>query len=737
MPGPPASKTAPTPPAPAVQGTSGSPLRVTIRAVALALLLAAATVFGVTHMDQAIDTWISLAGGRDIAAHGVRDADPFSFQSRLPYPPTADAVTRIGHWLHPNGWINQNWLTHLLFYRLRQLGGLDALVIWKLFNYLAVALVLVAAGRALEAPWTWSALAAGGALVASRSYLSMRAQDVSNLIVAALVLVLVLTYRRSSRWAWALVPLFAIWANAHGGFVYGFVILAVVIVPEAFQTRKPGALGPEDRRRLITLGLASAASLVASAAASPYRLANLTHPLVITISPDAPQWRVVREWRPLFSNPVASPVPFVVFALVAVAAMVAAFRLGAPAASDRAAAMGMRVALASIALAVSSGRFVPVACVAAAPFLALWLDGCGRAVERMAGVEDGARRFLATLGVDVALWLVTVVALGALVPRVERTYFAAWPQDDERTGLFDRMTFSHQRPWGPCAFLAANEVTGRMWNFWDEGGFLASCQQPDAASGRVPVQIFIDGRAQAAYDVGALKSYLDLLNGNGLMPQRGPDGAPANDLGVLRSWTAGRLRELGVWIALVPAAYQGTAVARAVVGLPGWRLVYIDPQQSMFVDTGNPAGQALSDRVGAGSARFPSEAAARLTAAFRLLPAVSEGEQERAVALAREAYAAQPSNLAVLCAVRAARSPEARAAALEFCRTAAEEFIANRHRLRDANGYAPRLDAAATALQFLGAEASRNNQDEVVRRVAAQLASCRAEQQQVIDTALW
>jgi len=48
-----------------------------------------------------VDTFISLAGGRHILAHGVNDVDPFSFDSR----PSASAAGdhSLLAWLHPRG----------------------------------------------------------------------------------------------------------------------------------------------------------------------------------------------------------------------------------------------------------------------------------------------------------------------------------------------------------------------------------------------------------------------------------------------------------------------------------------------------------------------------------------------------------------------------------------------------------------------------------------------------------
>jgi len=697
-----------------------------LRTAALAVILLVATLYAVSHMDQGIDTWISLAGGRDVAAHGVRDVDPFSFNSRV--SAARDGAPGLGHWLHPNGWINQNWLTHLLLHGVTRAAGLDGLVWWKLANYLLVAAALVAAARLRGASSAAAMAAAAAALAACRAFLSIRAQDVTNLLAAVLLVVLALGRTRGERWYWALPAVFAVWGNAHGGFVFGLALLALAAGLEWVAYLRRRAAAP------VTLTLAAAAALAATVVASPYRLANLTHPLVITVSADAPLWRVVREWRPLFDNPLASPVPFSGFALAVAAAGALAWRRARAAGGSRHHASDVALAAAAVALAVASARFVPLACVIGAPLLATGVDAV---LAGAAGPAAAARRRRLAILADVALGVAALAAAAALAARAAGTYLGPWPQDATRTGVFDRMTHSHQRPWGPCAFLAANGAAGRLWNFWDEGGFLAACQQPDAVSGAPPLRIFIDGRAQAAYDAAALRGYLDLLNGPGRSAAAGEGTERPADLEALRAWTVRRLRDLDVWIAVIPAGRQRTAFARAAAALPGWQLAYADPEHTVFVDGESAAGRDLLARIDDGSARFPDEATARLTAAFRLLASADPTGQERAVQLARASYLARPTAMAVMCATRAGRAAPARAAAARFCREVAEEFLANRDRHRRAPGYAPRLEAAVAALEQLAGDAKRDGQAEMLRWASSWLPSCRDEQAAVVRRVLW
>ena len=720
------------PQTPVDDGTASASSR-PLRLAALGVLLIVAALYAVSHMDQGIDTWISLAGGRDVAAHGVRDSDPFSFNSRASAAGDAGA-SGLGHWLHPNGWINQNWLTHLLFFALERAGGLDALVYWKLANYLLVAGALLLAARLRGASAAAGLVAAAAALAASRDFLSIRAQDVTNLLAAVLLVILALARSRGGRWYWALPLLFAVWANAHGGFVFGLLLLAIAVGAEWLMhwRRRPSAAGRGDGA--LTLALIAAAALAATVVASPYRLANLTHPLLITVSADAPLWRVVREWRPLFSNPLASPVPFTAFAAAVVVAGALAWLRPGSTAFRRAPVADAVMAAAAIALAVASARFVPLACVTAAPLLAVALDAALAGAGRQ---RAPARRRLVDRAADAALWLAVLAAAAMFTTRAAGTYFGPWPQDAARDGLYDRMTHGHQRPWGACSFLAANGAGGRLWNFWDEGGFLAACQQPDPATGAPSLAIFIDGRAQAAYDAPALRSYLDLLNGPGRSAEFGESSERAADLPALRAWTARRLRELDVWVAVVPAGRQRTTFARAAAALPGWQLAYGDAEHTVFVDGESAAGRSLLGRLDSGTARYPDEATAKLTAGFRLLTSGEAAQQSRAVQLARESYRARPTAVAVLCATRAGRSAAARASAGELCREVVDEFLANRDRHRRASGYGQRLEAAVAALEYLAVEAKRNGQTELQRWAATWLQSCREDQDAVVRRVLW
>jgi hypothetical protein len=90
------------------------------------------TIHACTHMVAAGDTWVAMACGRHFVSHGMDTVEPFSAHSHEPGPTEAEIQTWPGwaRWIvdkvgietvkrwHPTGWINQNWLTHVIFYSL-------------------------------------------------------------------------------------------------------------------------------------------------------------------------------------------------------------------------------------------------------------------------------------------------------------------------------------------------------------------------------------------------------------------------------------------------------------------------------------------------------------------------------------------------------------------------------------------------------------------------------------------
>ncbi len=208
-----------------------------------------------THMVAAGDTWVAMACGRHFVNHGVDTVEPFSANSHKAgptaeevktWPKWAQAITNtvgldtVRYW-HPTGWVNQNWLTHVMFYWLTTTLGseqqpyFDALVLWKFAIYILAAVCLYFTTRIYGVNRSVAVVFVCFALFIGRSFYDVRPAGFSNLLVAVFTLVLALASYRNKLYIWLLVPLVVFWSNVHGGYIYAFLMLVPFVVWHAIM----------------------------------------------------------------------------------------------------------------------------------------------------------------------------------------------------------------------------------------------------------------------------------------------------------------------------------------------------------------------------------------------------------------------------------------------------------------------------------------------------------------------
>lgn len=134
----------------------------------------------------------------------------------------------FSHTMAGDAFIPYEWLSEIIFaqaHLLLGLGGvalLTALLFTGANTLVYWTTVRMGVGRPL------AALLTTYSIVLQSSHLLPRPHLFTTLLATA-TLALLLEYRRShnSRWLWALPPMFAVWANLHGGFLIGFMLLGV------------------------------------------------------------------------------------------------------------------------------------------------------------------------------------------------------------------------------------------------------------------------------------------------------------------------------------------------------------------------------------------------------------------------------------------------------------------------------------------------------------------------------
>jgi hypothetical protein len=247
---------------------------------ALAAGLIAITALSAFTRLEDPDLWWHLKNGEAIwNTHRIPAADLYSF-------------TAQGH-----PWIAHEWLSELSLFAAYRLAGYSGLVLWVAvlgsLTYLIVYLLcwLTARNALVSLRGGIIAFCFGSVGLGPRPLL------LGSLFLAAELLVLELGRTRRARWLWLLPPMFAVWVNCHGSWVFGMAVLAIYFVCSFFN-RGFGrfveeAFGADLRRSLGCVLAACGAAVFLNPVG--YRL--VLYPFNLLISQKT-NLNSVQEWLP-------------------------------------------------------------------------------------------------------------------------------------------------------------------------------------------------------------------------------------------------------------------------------------------------------------------------------------------------------------------------------------------------------------------------------------------------------
>lgn len=518
---------------------------------------------------------------------------------------------------------------------------------------------------------------------------------------------------------------------------------------------------------LHTVG-AGAVAFFAMIVFNPFHLTNLTHTFVISVSKHAERWRDVHEWHRAFSwsNPVGTAVPFLVMYILGWLAVIAWVVVcvyvwrNAKAPDKKKGRTVVEYAWPKIDLsllviaamttymAIRSRRFIPIAGFAACPIIALVLDQLVRlvaAVVRAAYkgpfetplMPPAWRRGLTIAGGGVVLLF--ALAWGT---RFYTVYLAPWPADLKYTSVFMRMTASDAKPFAACEFIRVNELSGKMFNYWTEGGFIAWGQSPDPRTGKTPLQLFMDGRAQAAYDVKTFDLWTDIMSGGpGAVPSllaQPPRRPTTNECIEIGKWVSEQLRKYDVWVVLMPNGQFDKPFTEGLEYAQDWRTVYMDDKQRLFVDVNTPQGRELFTGMFNGKTIYPDKYSADLTVGHNLLLVQDIAQKKRAVELLIDALKEQfaPAPMIDLLLI-GARFAELCPRIDEVCAQYVDDFEKNIESYSRQDGFNMRLEGIRLALIRLQNVAQSKGQTELARKYSLQRDDYEDQREYVLDTKRW
>jgi hypothetical protein len=571
------------------------------------LLFAVCSAYGVLEVHSSTDTWIGLAGGRDIveSTTGFPKTDRYSF--------TAQGQT----------WFNQNWLTHVWQYWLYSRLGPN----WVIYGTWAMAasifgLTLLAAfvrtGHLFGATLVAAVVAVGG-----RDFLSARPATTGFFLMAVLGLLLAALESHKPRHRWwpivAALPLLIVWGCAHGSFMFGYGLLGVYVAHNVFLWIVAMHRAALDRAQATALVVVVAAALTLTMKFGPFGIDNFTHgekiagssvfrqvsewypPSFVEILPEGMRpAKVVRKFPPMLRF-------FAILGLCLVAIpIVLAMRLLfrdelPPSRAERGKARVPRqvfpdgwrltlfdlfVVLVGLIMTFWARRFAPIFLIFAAPVaLVLVLRGIhvvGPLVRRTARWSLGA---LALPAAVLMGWITADLAKAELVDRFK---------DEPEFNLFERVMRYEMVPYQAMHFLRDNDLQPNLMVEWTQAGivmFLA----PN-------VKVFMDGRAQQVYDERTYLRYAAVLSN--------PNPAAAVALGVLDGYDT-----LGDKVDAQPT--NAVLLRRTTMQLQNiweiidrrsggkWALVYFDETGGLFLRRDSDPMRQLLAAFHAGTARYP------------------------------------------------------------------------------------------------------------------------------------
>lgn len=384
----------------------------------------------------------------------------------------------------------------------------------------------------------------------------------------------------------------------------------------------------------------------------------------------------------------------------------------------------------TIYMAYRSRRFIPIAALVTCPIAALFTEGIIKTVAAVRNyyghgyldvpeMSRGLRRFLTVTA------LLVVSGLGIRWGcKFKYIYLDPWPGDYKLTSMFMRMTASSAKPFYACEFIRLNKLKGKMFNYWTEGGFIAYGQDPDPNTGKTPLQLFMDGRAQAAYDYKAFLRWSEISAGGqiAMLAQIRKQKLTSQQYVQIGEYVNKKLKDSNVWVVLMPFNQFSSAFVRGLEQSTDWQLVFLGDKQRLFVDVTTPEGLKLLEGIENGSTIYPDEQYRNIMVSNNALMFGRDTETlGRGLKCAIEATEEQPERTPLeMLEMYYHRFPEFREELNAFWVRYLDKFTANKESYLKQDGVYNRVMCAIVAIKYLQPVAQMERNGTLLEQYAQQ-----------------
>jgi hypothetical protein len=401
---------------------------------------------------------------------------------------------RAGTWMLDNGrllnfdafshtrfntpWINHSWLSEVfmaVIYRIAGFAGLNLAI------SVVVCLAFLFVYQSGRGGVYLRAFVIVIAATTSAVYWSARPQIVSMLLAAVFGYILIEYRQRSINRLWLLPLLMVLWVNLHGGFAIGFILLVITFGGEVLKWLV-NLNDVDARSRVLWLG---AAGLLCAAAVNvnPYGIQMLAYPFR-TVSIGALQ-NYIQEWQsPNFHEREAQ-----VFIALWLAALAAVSYSG-----KRLDPTDFFLFATFTALALVARRNIAVFAIVAAPIVMTHADAALAALQdRWPSIKlNDAPRPLRPVTV-ILNWTLLLLVVAASLLKISLPL----------SPITVQTAIAATAPVGAADYLKAHPFPGRLFNSYNNGGYLIWALYPDTL-------VFMDGRTDL-YDDEFLTTSLNVF----------------------------------------------------------------------------------------------------------------------------------------------------------------------------------------------------------------------------------
>jgi hypothetical protein len=407
----------------------------------------AGAVFMLAQTRTDVDLWGHVRFGLDIVSTGaLHQQDPYSF--------TSDRL-----------WINHEWLAEVVFALAWRHGATAGLIAVKLACGAGALALIAAAVRESRVRSAEVVFLAGLTLLGILPRVAqVRPQLFSIVLFAALIRIFVRAQTRGPLVLIWTIPIVALWANFHGGWLVGAGAVAVWCAGEAYASRT---------RKAAVLALVIGALCVVATLFNPYGW-GLWRFLLETVRFGR---EAIREWGAAWTNP-ATALIWIVFALLLGGSLV---RLKRVPPNPAAVLLPLGLGLASLKVSRLDAFFaMSVVGLLAGPVASLFSQ------RNPARTERSRHWLFASITVGVLLL--------ASIPASRRAFTCI--------GFFDPRWPEPQ----VVDEIRSRQLTGRMLTYFDWGEYAIWHLHP-------AVKVSMDGRRETVYSDRTVDRHVALYNG--------------------------------------------------------------------------------------------------------------------------------------------------------------------------------------------------------------------------------